>query len=134
MATYITLDKIIANTRPEANIRDPEEERKAKEKAIKDKIEQEYCLNPKILDKLENEKKEIGNLIYELEKKRNALIRQLNTSGVDKESIDREINRLERQIESLKLASTFIENAKHDIMWAYVNLWNALAEKESLKI
>jgi len=130
MATYLTLDQVIGNTKPEVTTRDPEEEKRAREKAIMEKIAQEYNISPKILEKLENQKKEIGNLIYELEKKRDALRKQ----ALDNESINKEISELENKIKSLKLRQRFLENARHYTFWAIINLWNAIEEEEKLKI
>jgi len=130
MTYAYTLEAIIRDSNPETNIQEQKTEKQAQEKAVLEKIAQEYCINPKILDKLENEKKEINNKIHELEKKRNALKNKQNKTVMD----EGEINRLEKEIASLKLLLRFLENAQHYARWTIINLWNAIEEKEKLKI
>jgi len=107
-----------------------ETDREQIKKMITEKIAREYGLTYDIVSKLEKEKKEIENQIYELEKKRDALRTQLNGN----EAENKELERIEKRIKQLRLAVRFIENARHDTFWALVNLWNAIIEKENIRI
>jgi len=97
---------------------------------IMEKIAREYGITFDTVAKLEKEKKQIENQIYELEQKRDTLKKQLN--GNETES--KELESLEKRIKQLKLTARFIENARHDTFWALINLWNAVVEKENIRI
>jgi predicted nucleic acid-binding Zn-ribbon protein len=107
-----------------------EQSREQINKMVMEKIAREYGLTFDVVAKLEKEKKEIENQIYELEKKRDALKTQLNGNGTE----NKELESLEKRIKQLRLTARFIENARHDMFWTLVNLWNAIIEKENIRI